>query len=231
MSEQRGGFLVEASFVAAVVGIVAAAAVPRILQGSQRANEQLAIATLQRVAKAQKFLRNLRAIDCDNDRRGENGFFGELIGSSALRIDECGSVGNVRLQPPLLPPATGRVVASHVLNHGYVFQIFLPDTNRQGVAEAANGGAGGSSICADWAEQFWCCYAWPTQYGSTGKRVFFINNKGRVLAAANTGWPYSGTVTVPMPSAAFLAGTTGSLDCRTAADTIGVDGQRWSMLR
>jgi type II secretory pathway pseudopilin PulG len=49
---QYGGFLVEAGFTAAILAIVAAAAVPRILQVPRRGNEQLAIDTLRRVAKA-----------------------------------------------------------------------------------------------------------------------------------------------------------------------------------
>jgi hypothetical protein len=111
-----------------------------------------------------------------------------------------------------------------------MFQMCLPGITAAGVSENNWGGALGCSIDAARAERYWCCYAWPVTYGSTGKRTFFVNESGHVLAADNLVWHYSGSLAPPAVAAAFEASTSGTLDCRTAADTLGHDGHRWSEL-
>jgi hypothetical protein len=139
-------------------------------------------------------------------------------------------VGTVRLQPPLLSSRLGRVNHSRVSNHSYMFQMYLPDTLAAGVPESIWGGASGCSIDAARAERYWCCYAWPVTYGSTGKRTFFVNESGQVLTAENQIWHYSGSLVPPTVDAAYEASTSGTLDCRTAANTLGRDGHLWSEL-
>jgi hypothetical protein len=99
-----------------------------------------------------------------------------------------------------------------------------------GVSEHYSGGASGCSIDALRAEQYWCCYAWPSAYGTTGRRAFFVNDTGHLLATDNSVVRYTGGVTTPWSNAAFEAATSGTLACRTAANTRGVDGQLWFLV-
>jgi hypothetical protein len=222
--------LVEAGFVAAILAVIAAAAGARMQRSPLLANERQAINTLDSVAHAQKALRSLCAIDCNFNGIGEFGYFGELLGTDFLRIDQVGGIGTTRLQPPLLSSRLGRVRMSRISTHSYIFQMYLPNTTAGGVAESYLGGAAGCCIDAANAERHWCCYAWPMSYGISGKRVFFVNESSQVLAADNSIWRYSGHVTIPSFTAAYGAATTGSLDCPTAANSLGRDGQRWTVL-
>jgi hypothetical protein len=63
---------------------------------------------------------------------------------------------------------------------GYKFQIFLPDAIGAGVAEGAMGGPTGLED-ANNCETMWCAYAYPTVAGSSGRRAFFINQKGEIF--------------------------------------------------
>ncbi|MDP6504771.1 MAG: hypothetical protein QF886_14195, partial [Planctomycetota bacterium] len=35
-------------------------------------------------------------------------------------------------------------------------------------------------------DEHWCAYAWPSSYGWTGRRAFFINESGRVHTTEDT---------------------------------------------
>ena len=73
----------------------------------------------------------------------------------------------------------------------------------------------------------WCCYAWPSAYANSGKRSFFVNQSGDVLSCRNSTQQYNGTTKAPLPTAAFLNGTSGFMDNQTAANSVGIDGERW----
>ena len=138
-----------------------------------------------------------------------------------------------RIQPPVLSAAFGNVGqsgAAQVTRSGYIFQMFLPGAGGTFVAENANGGGGGQSVDGALSEILWACYAWPISYGNSGKRAFFVNQAGDVLATNNTGTgggtQYSGSGATPATAGAgFLSA--GNMNGTVAANVSGADGNRW----
>ena len=94
-------------------------------------------------------------------------------------------------------------------------------------AEAATGGASGVSISASNSEVLWCAYAWPSSFGNSGKRTFFVNQAGDVLACRNNTQRYNGTTNPVGTNAAFLAGSANVMGSTVAANATGKDGERW----
>jgi hypothetical protein len=184
------------------------------------ANESAAIATLKNISSAQAQCQASGVIDANGNGAGEYGFFAELAGTTPVRG------GTQHISPPVLSSAFGNVANSRVTRSGYAFQMFLPDAKAAGVVEAATGGAGDVAVDPGQGEVLWCCYAWPTDCGKSGKRAFFVNQGGDVLACSNTSARYTGWDKAPAFTAAFQRGSRTMAD-PVAANTAGNDGETW----
>lgn len=215
---RNAGFtLIELMIVVAIIAIIAAVAIPKLVSARISANENAAIATLRSIAAAQQQLQSSAAIDTDGDGGGEHGFFGELAGTDPVRefqgVGVAAAVGANTLDPTYLPVAFGNVVTDGtdgiVERQGYYFKMLLPDNTPARpigfVAEAATGGNPAGLPGSSNAEIMWCCYAWPVQRTKTGNRAFFINQAGDVIATLNNvaATSYNGTQTIPANDAAF----------------------------
>ena len=211
-NQRQSGFtLIELMIVVAIIAIVTAVALPKMMRARLSANENAAVANLRTIAAAQQSFQSSCAVDTDADGGGEFGFFGELAGSDQLRTwSSSGTVltGGL-LTPPFLATTFGNISSSVVERQGYMFKIYLPDSSTgavAGVAENAGGGADSAALPGSAnSEIYWCAYAWPKQAGKTGNRCFFINQDqdiiqtdGKVTAAR-----YEGTGLVPDYSAAY----------------------------
>ncbi len=206
------------------VAVVAALAIPSLLQSRISANEQAAITTMRSFVSAQGQFQASEFADRDGDGVGEYGSFAELAGVADLP-------GGGRAAPPVLSPGLGAVDAGMVEKSGYLYRIYLPGKNGEWLAEMSAGGSP-SNVDAQRAEREFRAYAWPRDLGSTGNRAFFIDQNGDLYVTQNdgTGAIYSGRDRGPAADAATSRYPSEEMG-RPAVMRRGYDGSSWFIVR
>lgn len=172
---------------------------PNYVRSRINANESAAMAVLKNISSGQAQMQASAAIDVDGDGSGESAFFAEMAGSVPMRAAK--GAGR-KLEPPVLAPRFGVVVDGCVHACGYCFRMYLRGVDGSWVSEAASGGAGGASVDPDRTEIEWLCYAWPEVQGSTGVRVFMMNQSGDIMVTnqPSPDWSRRG----PAPGAGYV---------------------------
>ncbi|MCA9323020.1 MAG: prepilin-type N-terminal cleavage/methylation domain-containing protein [Planctomycetes bacterium] len=220
-SKTLGFTLVELLIVIAIISIITAIAVPNLMNARLSSNEAAAISLLRSLSSVQIQVANRKFIDMDADGIGEYGFFGELSGAIQPRAIPGGA-----LLPPLLVGSFRQVNNGIVTRQGFHFVVYLPDVNTLGLAETP---ANYPLVDPNAAESLWCAYAWPADFGSSGRRAYFINHVGEVLKTDNSVQNYNGTVTIPPPDAAYMVA--GSIDGLYRPGQVASDGGTWTVLQ
>jgi len=212
-------------------------------------HETAAAGTLRSLAAAQTTFVVRCFVDQDGDGAGEYGCLRELCGSAIVR-------GRSRTLAPgeMFPGAMGKVNKLGIVTKtGYCYIVYLPTNAGPAISGDAGAGPVADPLNADAQETRWCAYAWPKEYGVTGRRVFVINQQAEVNVASNQrpdGKPlYSGDGTnagdvIPKPGAALVPsdGREQDLDgdlipagARFQSTVVsshrGSDGQEWSLPR
>jgi type II secretory pathway pseudopilin PulG len=153
----------------AVLPIVASIAIPKLMSARLQANDSAALATLRNISSAQAQTQASGIIDVDGDGSGEYGFFPEMAGAAPIRGSK------ETMNPPVLSSAFGKTTGGKVERSGYTFQIWLPSSRDDG-AVCESKYPKGTDVDADGAEVQFTVYAWPSNPGNTGSRVYCLRN-------------------------------------------------------
>ncbi len=202
-----------AQFVA--IPIIAAIAIPGLLESRRNANTMSAIGTLKSMATSQAVFLNDAVVDQDKDGSGEYGFLQELSGHSILRGRD------IKASPSYLSTVFVPNEQGICMKGGYCYKLFMPAEDGYIGESYPLPDQKPSQKVIDLQESKYIIYAWPAKYGNTGHSAFVLDASCRIWSCDNRTQRYSGTEHAPQFNAAMPPGST------EIREGFGQDGEYW----
>jgi len=228
---QKAFTLIELMIVVAIIAIIAAIAIPSLISSRIASYETAAQGTLRSLAAAETTFVTRCIVDQNGNGSGEYGYLQELTGYVTPRGKNA----------PLptgegISAALGKTDAKGVsTKSGYCFNLWLPTAAGPAESEGAGSVPAASAANAPVQETRWACYSWPVQHGSTGYRVFVVNQQAEVYQAPNDDGSGKALYSAPagFPPAASAYATTSpdaaNLDGNfPQTGTAATDGEMWA---
>ena len=190
--------------------------------GQIASNEYAAVGSLRTIATQQAIFKNCCEVSQDDDDTGQYGFLAEMCGEVVPRFGS-----KLRLASPATPVfiSTGfRTGASRgkgfAQKRGYCFQVWLPGPNGPMTDTDCDGTPTKRGTCLDpkqhgaaidLQERHFVLYAWPVEYGKTGRAAFAITEiaepqttRGKAASHVPSAWIAVAAMLALFVGAAFV---------------------------